>query len=326
MLPWIECPHVTVPLKGDYATVAIGDGLLASSRRLLDAIRAEIPAYARPAAYALHTRTLGRYFREVRGIARRADADWRDVTLANLMYDFVVARFGCSTVALATPDGPVLARNMDWWPEDLLAQASCHLHFEAAGVSQFSCAAWPGGIGVVTGLSRRGFALALNAVLAAERFDLRGHPVLFFLRRVLEDAKDFAQAVVWCAAQRLMAPALITLVGLSNDERVVVERTPTRHAFRRPLGNAPLITTNDYRLLEPPQANASLEIYQTTCHRYETLETLLAARAFPRPVPDEEILFALTDPRVLQTITAQHVVMRPRLQSLRLFVPRELVA
>src|SRR6476659_9757069 len=121
--------------------------------------------------------------------------------------------------------------------EDLLAQASCHLHYEAADGPRFTSAAWPGGLGVVTGLSRNGFGIALSAVIAAERFHLRGYPVLYFLRRVVEKAVSFEQAVSWCMNQRLMSPALITLVSRDNSERVVIERTPTRHAVRRPNGD-----------------------------------------------------------------------------------------
>src|SRR5436853_7073100 len=106
MIPWTECPDLAVPLGGDYSAVAIDQTLLAASHHLLDAIRAEIPWYARPLARLVHARTGWRFVRETHAAARRAGVDWRDVTLANVSYDFVVARFGCSTVALATPDGP----------------------------------------------------------------------------------------------------------------------------------------------------------------------------------------------------------------------------
>src|SRR6478735_10987742 len=106
MVPWQECPHVAVSLGGGYADVAIDAALLAAARRLLGEIQKEIPFYARPLAYAVHARTKCLFLREARAVARRAAADWRDITLANLMYDVVVSRFGCSTIALATPEGP----------------------------------------------------------------------------------------------------------------------------------------------------------------------------------------------------------------------------
>ncbi|MGE0711420.1 MAG: hypothetical protein AB7N76_37240 [Planctomycetota bacterium] len=41
---------------------------------------------------------------------------------------------------------------------------------------------------------------------------------------------------------------------------------------------------------------------------------------------DEQLLALLTDPEVIQTITAQHVLLRPRQGLLRVFVPARLVA
>ncbi len=69
-------------------------------------------------------RTCNRFHREIVAMARLAEVDWRQLMLANLSYDLVLAFMGCSTIALPTAEGPVLARNMDWWPEDLLARAS----------------------------------------------------------------------------------------------------------------------------------------------------------------------------------------------------------
>ena len=42
-------------------------------------------------------------------------------------------------------------------------------------------------------------------------------------------------------------------------------------------------------------------------------------------IDDTELLYALTDQQVIQDITAQHVLIRPRQGSIRLLVPRRLV-
>src|SRR5205823_1995423 len=155
--------------------------------RLLVAVMREIPPAARALAYAVRLRTLGRLQAEARALAARIGADWCDVVLANVSYDLLLASLGCSTVVLPTPAGPVLARNMDWWPEDVLARSSYLIHCTRHGQPAFSQAGWPGSIGVVTGLSARGFVVALNAVLCPERTCKTGYPVLLHLRRVLED-------------------------------------------------------------------------------------------------------------------------------------------
>ena len=224
MVPWLARPVLNIDLAKPMAEQGFPAAAAASARRLLAAIKETIPAKARFLAQLARLRTWNRFQREVVGIAKMADADWRDVMLANLSYDLVLSSLGCSTIALPTRDGPVLARNMDWWPEDLLARASYLLCYQQAGVTRFVNAGWPGGVGVVTGMSQRGFAVALNAVSCPEPFTKTGYPVLLHVRRVIEDARDFDEALAMLRDQRLTAPALFTLVGTDNEQRVVIER------------------------------------------------------------------------------------------------------
>src|SRR5881409_2912687 len=124
MMPWVERDSIDVPLDGTverrFAKVP-GEALLAV-RRLLRSLRDAMPASAQKLARIVDARTLWRFHREATEVAQFTDVDWQNVLLANLVYDFVVGSIGCSTIALPTPNGPVLARNMDFFPEDLLAQ------------------------------------------------------------------------------------------------------------------------------------------------------------------------------------------------------------
>jgi hypothetical protein len=238
--------------------------------------------------------------------AELLDADPLDVMLATLSYDLCVEGHGCSVAALATADGPVLARNLDWFPADLLAQAGC--------VIPTSCgleAGFAGGIGVVTGLSHRGFALALNAVWCG-RSDPTGYPVLLFLRHLLDHAADFSGAVEMAAATPLMSGCLITLVGTRNDERAVIERTPSSAAVRTVRGDEPLVVTNHYRTMDRP----------VSCDRHKRLTA--DSQVLPTSPTDEQVLGCLTVEPVLNGLTTHHVLMRPAAGSLRLFVPGRL--
>ena len=328
MVPWVERPtlRLDADLPPERRYEHVPAEAVAAGRRLLAAVLREIPPAARLLADVVRLRTANRFQAEIAGLANHVGASWREITLANISYDLMLTFLGCSTVALPTPHGPVLARNMDWWPEDLLAQASYLVHYERGGVRLFSNAGWPGAVGIVSGMSARGFALVLNAVLGPENSSKLGYPVLLHLRRVLEDARDFDEAVRMAAEQRLAVCGLITLVGSDNRQRVVVERTPSRHALRWPKGDEPLFATNDYRLMFQPQTSDELETCRTTCSRYEALQEFFASHRPDRDVEDAELLYILSDPRVIQTITAQHIIFRPRAQTARLFVPRRLLA
>lgn len=328
-MPWVERPSHTVdldaPRENHYTDVP--DRLVAMGHSLLSAIMSEVPTKLRYLADGVRLRTGNRFHHEFTALAKMVDANWRDLVLANISYDLTLAMIGCSTVALATPRGPVVARNMDWWPEAVLAQSSCLLRFQKNGEFAFANAGWPGSVGVVTGMSRK-FSVVLNAAISPdENANTTGYPMLLHLRRVLEDADSFDEALSLLTKTKLVTSGLITLVGTNNDQRVVVERSPTKAALRWPERDAaPLVTTNDYRLLYQPETRDSMEIYQTTCRRYDHLCNHFANHDATKEVSDAQLLYVLTDDHILQGITAQHIVMRPSSREIKMFVPRRLLA
>ena len=231
---------------------------------------------------------------------------------------------------------------MDWWPERKLAAASCLLRFMRDGELAYAIAGWPGSVGVVTGLSGRGFAVVLNAVTSREGWTRTGYPVLLYIRKVLEEAEGFDQAVDLMTHKRLMVGALLTVAGTRNDQRVVIERSPTRAALRWGQDGQPLIATNITRLASdgnrpaaPPARDGRPRL---TPHpqldpqqdpppsRYDSLMELSRQVIHSGRFDSLPLLYALTDPGVLQTITAQHVILQPSTQRIELYVPTRLLA
>ena len=334
MPPWVECPSFVVDTDKPWGERfgAIDPEMVKRARRLLDALRGEIPPSALRLAPLINARTGWRHRRELREMADFTGIDWRWLMIANVSYDLALAYMGCSTVALPTPEGPVLARNMDWWPQDLLASASCLLRYSRGGRDLFAIAGWPGSVGVVTGMSARGFAVVLNAVLGEDRRRRDGYPVLLFLRKVLEDAAGFEEAVAMLSRQVLFTCGLFTIVGTANDQRVCIERTPTRAELRWGRPDEPLVATNDYRKLAGrPAAKAGADQNflatgcATACGRYDALSRLSKELLAAGRVSTDGLLYALSSPDVIQDITAQHVVMQPAAARIELFAPGRLV-
>jgi hypothetical protein len=296
---YTECPFVALPYPPD---------LIEAGRRLLHGILNDVKTgcIRRLVARFFARRALKRlpmFAEEMRLAAETVAASPVDMMQANISYDLLLGMFGCSTMALATPDGPVLARNMDWLLPDLIARASC-----VTATPHGLNASAVGAVGVVSGMSKRGFAVVLNAVIAGKP-NKNGFPVMLFLRYLLDEADSFAAAVRMTTETPLATAALITLVGTENRERVCVERLPTVAAPRWADGDAPLICTNHYRTLAKPE----------TCDRYDYLRRCAPA-LLARPT-DADLLGLLRDERVLQPITAQHIIARPARNELRLYVP-----
>ena len=333
MPPWTASSAIDIdldqPLSRRFGHV--GPDLIGHAHRLLRAVIAEMPPAALRLARAIDARTGLRFHAESKALAEVAGVDWREVMLGNVSYDLALASIACSTVALPTPDGPVLARNMDWWPEHLLARASCLIRCTRGEKPAFALAGWPGSIGAVSALSANGFAVVLNAVLSGEKYSLAGYPVLLFLRRVLEEARDFDAALKMLRTRRLFTSGLFTLVGTRNEQRVCVERTPTRAFLRWARDGEPLVTTNSYvgfddqgrDRADPPAEDR----FCTECTRAAALFQL-SRRLKGGLGADlrDGLLYALSDPAVIQQITAQHVLMQPATNRVELYVPTHLLA
>lgn len=315
-------PCVSVLLDLDLAPAeryaAIPGPAREATAALLAEVLGQLPQAVRKVASVLRLRTRDRWQPDLAGLAGVVGVPVGDLLLANVAYEVMVGAAGCSTVALATSDGPVLARNVDWEPTSLLAAATATLDERRGGERVRVTAGWPGVIGAPTGLSAAGFAFAVNTAVIGERTDMAGYPVLLHLRAVLEDATGFDDALERVCAARLASSCLVTLVGCENDQRVVVERTPRKHALRRAEGDAPLVATNHALELPATSPAPTGELFATSPARYERLDAL--ARALGEPT-DEALLAALTDPGVRLASTCQHAIARPRAGALRAWSP-----
>ena len=326
--PWLECPPLTVDLdrRIEQRYLSWGPDVLAKGHDLLTAVLEPIPPAVRFMADFVRLRTSNRFQAEAEAIARATDVDWRSIIVANIAYDLAMTVIGCSTSALATREGPILVRNMDWRNSGPVARATYEVQTIQNGRVLQRSASFPGCVGVVTGMSSRGFALALNAIKGFRGLGKTGYPVLLHLRRVLDDAESYDHAVEMLSFQRLAAPAIFTIVGTENHQRLIIERTKLDFAHRRVTGNQPLYTTNHFNKLPKPVIENPGQLFKTSFRRFDGLCTLLGDQPTgDRIYSDEELLEVLTHEQILQDITAQHVIMRPSLDRMGLYVPRHFI-
>lgn len=243
---------------------------------------------------------------ELDSIAARTGVDSLDLTLVNVYYDAFKHAMACTAFATNTPRGPLHARNLDWHsPRDALRRHSQVHVYTSGGEVVCKSLAWPGFIGVFTGVSPGAFAVSLNAVVSEDPPG-EGMPVALLLREALVACLPFDRAVEHLRASPLVCDCLLLVSGAHNDELAVVERTLTRGVVRR-AGSGHVAATNDYRLLGGHGAQAAVDALRATSdRRYDTTCARVATEA---PTDADACLRILNDRHVRMDITVQQAVM-----------------
>ena len=236
--------------------------ILAEQDEVLAVVRAVMPAD---------------HYDELAGLARLAGVDERLLLLANCTYDLGKFRLGCSALAVATGRGPLHGRNLDWWaPDDALAAETLICRFINAPAGAFTTIGWPGYLGALSGVAPGRFAVTLNAAFSDDP-PVPRTPVACVLRRVLEEAATYDEALATLTRTPLSTDCIIMLSGCRDDQLAVIERAPGRHAVRHAVGGV-IMATNDFLVLDQRPGAFASEIHRTSCSRLARLAALAAAQ------------------------------------------------
>jgi hypothetical protein len=156
--------------------------------------------------------------------------------------------WGCTCRAAPSPDNRSarLVRVLDWRTPGLGSNLVC-AKVEGALAGPFAVLTWPGYTGVLQVMAPGRFSAALNQA------PMRDPTGLFYvdwavnrrrvwkmpfptpaqlLRRVAEEASDFAEAKQMLAGALISTPGIFTLAGMTPDETAVIERTEAEARVR----------------------------------------------------------------------------------------------
>lgn len=149
--------------------------------------------------------------------------------------------WGCTCRAAPSADGGSarLIRVLDWQTPGLGANLVC-AKVSGAPAGPFAVLTWPGYTGVLQVMAPGRFSAALNqapmrdptglfyvdwAVNRRRVWKMPFPTPAHLLRRVAEEARDFAEARQMLTNGLLSTPGIFTLAGLEAEETVVIERT-----------------------------------------------------------------------------------------------------
>lgn len=168
-------------------------------------------------------------------------------------------------------DGHALfARAFDFEAADVFDTDKAVFVVREDGRIPFASVAWPGFVGVVTGMNAEGVALAVHGGRAREP-SAKGVPIAFSMRDTLASARSADEAVARLMREDVMVSHIV-FVGDAAGHFAVVERAPGTPAFVR-LGNA---VTNHFEgpLASDPKDEA-IRRTTTTLERRARVDALL---------------------------------------------------
>jgi len=188
---------------------------------------------------------------------------------------------GCSAFGLGperTRDGhAILARAFDFEAGQMYDRDKAVYFVAEDGAIPFASVAWPGMVGVLSGMNLQGVAVVVNGGRAGEP-RVAGEPVIFTLREVLENAHDTKEAIAILSKQEVMVSHIV-FVADAAGHFAVVERAPGKPTFvRENKDESRVALTNHFEgpLANDPR-NVTVETKTTTLPRREKLDEMLSS-------------------------------------------------
>ncbi len=255
----------------------------------------------------------------------------------NALYDISLSfegspLLGCTTFVMkgsASAGGHVLfARNFDFEIEPTFDQDKTLFVVHEEGLIPFASVAWPGLVGVVTGLNQAGLVAVVHGGRAGE-VNRTGEPVIHALRRALSTARDVNGAIEELNRREPMVSHIVIMAD-AHGKATVLERVPGAIPYRYELGERAAVTNH---LLGPhadDPKNQAVLAHSTTLYRKQRGDQLVAGLTVPATT--EHLKSLLTerrgindaplergDPRAINADLAAHGVVVD-LTARRLFI------
>jgi hypothetical protein len=189
---------------------------------------------------------------------------------------------GCTTFTFsgaAAAGSPLLARAFDFDVDDVFDERKAVFFVEEEGQIPFASVAWPGLVGVVSGMNRDGVSVVVHGARAGAT-RTTGEPVVQELRRLLSTAHTTHDAILLLTKTEALVSHIV-VVSDASGHAVAIERVPGAAPFVRELGDRAAVTNH----LEGPFANDAKNL------RVRDISSTL-----PRRARGDELVHALDHP------------------------------
>lgn len=184
---------------------------------------------------------------------------------------------GCTTFVLPQGGGPgrLLARAFDFEVDEIFDGDKAVFFVQSPGEIPLVSVAWPGLVGVVSGMNLEGLAVVVHGARAGEP-RAEGEPVVDALRRVLATSRTVQEGL---EALRRRAPMVSHIVVLADarGQASVAERVPGRPLFVRPLGRRAAVANHFLGPAAGDPRNLAVRAQTTTVQRQARADELVGS-------------------------------------------------
>jgi isopenicillin-N N-acyltransferase-like protein len=218
----------------------------------------------------------------------------------NALYDIALSfehspLIGCTTFVFSrgasAASGTLLARNFDFEVDPIFDRKKAVFFVREAGKIPFASVAWPGLVGVVSGMNAEGVAVVVHGGRAGEP-RAEGEPVVHALRAVLSNAHTTEEALTVLATRPALVSHIVVLADASG-RAVKVERTPGQPDHVAPLADADAVTNHFGGPAATDPKNLAVLAHTSTRARKARADELVAQVA--RPVTVQGAVSLLRD-------------------------------
>jgi hypothetical protein len=198
--------------------------------------------------------------------------------IGHAMQDLMMV--GCTSLAVwneNTEDGDLLiGRNFDFYVGDDFAKNKLIEFVEPEDGIPYMSVAWPGMIGVVSGMNKEGITVTINA--GKSKIPLTAKtPISLVTREILQYAKTIDEAIAIAKKRKVFVSESI-LVGSANDKNaVIVEVSPDNFGVFKVENTSRVFCTNHFQsdAYKNDKRNQKHILESHSEYRYEKLQELL---------------------------------------------------
>lgn len=187
---------------------------------------------------------------------------------------------GCSSMAVwgdKTEDGSLLiGRNFDFYAGDGFALNKLISFIKPESGYAYMSVAWPGMIGVVSGMNEKGLTATINAGKSKIPWSAKT-PITLLVREIIQYASTIEEAVAIAKSKKVFVSESIMIGSAADKRAVIIEVSPGKTGVYEVRNSNQLICSNHFQseTYKKDKRNKKWMEESHSVYRYQKMEELL---------------------------------------------------